>query len=78
MISIPAGIARIDLFSFIIYTTLGSLIWNSVIITLGYFMGSNWQLIVLVFEDYSLIVLAIALLFMMYGLVWWYKKRIKR
>lgn len=78
LISIPAGIAKIDLFSFIIYTTLGSLIWNSVIITLGYFMGSNWQLIVLVFEDYSLIVLAIALLFMMYGLVWWYKKRIKR
>lgn len=44
-ISLPAGIARMDLRLFLTYTALGSTIWTSVLITLGFFIGENQKLI---------------------------------
>ncbi|MFH1413065.1 MAG: DedA family protein [bacterium] len=41
LISIPAGLAKMKLRNFIIYTVLGALIWNTVLAVLGYWMGSN-------------------------------------
>lgn len=38
-ISIPAGLARMKLSSFIIYTTLGSALWNCILIGLGYYLA---------------------------------------
>ncbi|WP_426986042.1 DedA family protein [Pseudarthrobacter sp. Y6] len=45
LISIPAGIDRMPLWRFLGLTVAGSLIWNSVLILAGYFLGSNWQLV---------------------------------
>jgi membrane protein DedA with SNARE-associated domain len=44
-ISIPAGIAKMNLKSFYIYTTAGSAIWTSVLVALGFFIGENQELI---------------------------------
>ena len=38
-ISIPAGLARMKLSSFILYTTLGSALWNCILIGLGYYLA---------------------------------------
>lgn len=38
-ISIPAGLAKMNLTAFIIYTTLGSAIWNSLLVGLGYYLA---------------------------------------
>lgn len=38
-ISIPAGLTRMKLSSFILYTFLGSAIWNSILILLGYYLA---------------------------------------
>src|SRR5918999_1788934 len=48
-ISIPAGIERMPMAAFLLYTTLGSLIWNSVFVVAGYVLGENRQVI----EDYA-------------------------
>jgi membrane protein DedA with SNARE-associated domain len=42
-ISVPAGISEIPLWHFIIFTAIGSALWNSVLIGAGFFLGSNWQ-----------------------------------
>ncbi|BCB81250.1 hypothetical protein GCM10022251_62590 [Phytohabitans flavus] len=42
-ISIPAGVSRMPLPSFVVLTALGSAIWNSVFILSGYLLGENWQ-----------------------------------
>lgn len=44
-ISLPAGIARMDMRLFFTYTLLGSTLWTSVLVTLGFLIGENQQLI---------------------------------
>ena len=48
-VSIPAGIERMPMATFLVFTTLGSLIWNSLFVLAGYFLGENRTVI----EDYA-------------------------
>ncbi len=45
LISIPAGLARMNHLKFIIYTLLGAFIWVSILTFLGYFIGENQELL---------------------------------
>ena len=42
-ISVPAGVVKMPLLPFLVYTTLGSLIWNSVLVGLGVAAGDFVQ-----------------------------------
>lgn len=44
-ISLPAGISKMDVKKFVIYTYIGSLIWSIVLVYAGYTLGQNWDLI---------------------------------
>lgn len=43
IVSIPAGIVKMNLVKFIALTFAGSAVWNTVIILLGYKLGDSWQ-----------------------------------
>lgn len=43
LVSIPAGFRRMDPLRFTLFTLLGSLVWNSVLIGAGYALGDNWD-----------------------------------
>lgn len=45
LISIPAGVERMPVATFLLYTTLGSLIWNTVFVLAGYLLGENWHVV---------------------------------
>lgn len=45
LISIPAGFSKMNLKSFIFFTSLGSLIWVSLLAVIGYQLGSNQELL---------------------------------
>ena len=40
-ISLPAGLAKMNVFRFCLFTTLGAGIWCAVLLVVGYFLGSN-------------------------------------
>ncbi len=42
LISIPAGIGKMDLKKFCIYTLIGATLWNTFLAYLGYLLGENW------------------------------------
>ena len=44
-ISLPAGLAKMNFTKFTIYTTLGSTIWTIVLVSLGFIIGDNQELI---------------------------------
>lgn len=43
LISVPAGVERMPLPVFALLTTMGSLIWNSVLVMAGYWLGDQWD-----------------------------------
>lgn len=43
LISIPAGCVKMPLTKFIAYTTVGCIIWNSLLVYVGYYLGTNWR-----------------------------------
>lgn len=45
LISIPAGVERMPMMQFIAYTTAGSLIWNTTLVTLGFVLGENFHIV---------------------------------
>ena len=65
-ISIPAGLARMNFWKFFIFTFLGAVLWDSMLIYLGFILGSNWQNILALFNDYTYAALALAFLVLIY------------
>ncbi|MBC3899987.1 MAG: alkaline phosphatase [Firmicutes bacterium HGW-Firmicutes-4] len=53
LISIPAGMAKMNLKAFVLLTVLGSLIWNSILVVSGTLLGQSWQTILYYFDIYS-------------------------
>ncbi|MEW9551075.1 DedA family protein [Nonomuraea sp. NPDC050783] len=45
LISIPAGVERMPLPMFLLLTTAGSLIWNTLFVMAGYLLGEQWHLV---------------------------------
>lgn len=41
LISVPAGIARMNIGVFVVFTTIGALIWNVILTALGYWLGKT-------------------------------------
>jgi membrane protein DedA with SNARE-associated domain len=41
LISIPAGLARMSLVAFVVYTGMGALLWCSILAWIGYFLGRH-------------------------------------
>ncbi|MGL4992487.1 MAG: DedA family protein, partial [Sarcina sp.] len=61
-VSLIAGAEKIKMLPFIIYSTIGILIWNLILILLGYFVGNNLQLINEIlgrFTDVTILICAI-------------------
>ena len=57
LISIPAGLSRMSLLPFTLYTALGAGIWSMVLIVLGYVVGENQELITTYLHQITLAVL---------------------
>lgn len=55
LISIPAGMSKMEPTRFLIYTTAGSIIWNAVLVVLGSIVGENWTQISEIFGKYSFV-----------------------
>lgn len=79
LISIPAGMNKMNVLKFTIYTTIGSLIWNTVLLILGNKVGENWVTIANIIDKYSNVVLVLLIiLFIVFVSVFYYKRLKKK
>ena len=69
LISIPAGLARMPIKDFILYTVLGAGIWNTILGSLGFFLYSQQQLLNKYFKEISYGLLVIGVIFVIYLII---------
>ena len=62
LVSFAAGVARMPLGPFILFTVLGSIPWNAFLIGAGYLLGENWLVIGDFLKRYEYVVLGILVL----------------
>lgn len=77
LISLPAGMAHMNFGIFLVLTTVGTLIWNVVLIKIGAAVGGSWETIVGYMDIYSNLTYAVlALLFMVFVVLFIRKRMI--
>lgn len=78
LISIPAGMSEMPFTKFLLLTTLGTTIWNTVLTILGSIMGKNWTVIANIIDKYASIVLMLLIIGSFIGIIYFYKKSEKK
>lgn len=78
LISIPAGIAKMPLPVFILYTVLGAGIWNSVLAFLGYLAKGQQDIISKYSSELSYVLLGLGALFVLYLVINGLRKKGKK
>ncbi|MFQ6020757.1 MAG: DedA family protein [Candidatus Aenigmatarchaeota archaeon] len=70
-ISLPAGIGKMNIKKFIIYTFIGSLIWSAILGYLGFILGPEWNNLVIFFNEIDIILIIIFILLILF---WKFRK----
>lgn len=78
LISLPAGMAKMNIGTFLLLTALGAGLWNTFLAVVGFYLKQNWEQVM----DYSKIldILVITVLIILIGLFFYrhYKKKRKK
>ncbi|HET7713176.1 MAG TPA: DedA family protein [Patescibacteria group bacterium] len=61
-ISFPAGMAKVNLLKFTIYSFVGSLIWSYFLAWIGFKLGENWQVLRPFFRQFDYLIVAVAII----------------
>ncbi|MGG4551096.1 DedA family protein [Paenibacillus humicus] len=75
LISIPAGMAKMKFGLFLLYTTVGTLIWNVILVSVGAAVGSSWEKIVAFMDVYSNIAYGIIGAGLIVSFIWFMRRR---
>ena len=73
-ISLPAGLARMDLLKFSIYTSLGAGIWVAILALLGYYIGHNEIML----KEYLQTIIISILVLLVVGAIFYIRLQIKK
>lgn len=68
-ISLPAGIAKMKLSKFILYTLVGSFLWSILLTYIGFTLGQRWNILEVYFRKFDVLIVAVlgaAVLFYLY------------
>jgi membrane protein DedA with SNARE-associated domain len=76
-VSYPAGISRMPIGRFLLFSTLGSLPWNAALIVAGFVVGENYPQISAAMKPFEYVIYAvvIGLVLLLLARWWWGKRR---
>lgn len=75
LISIPAGMSQMPMGIFLIYTIVGTIIWNTLLVSLGALLGVSWEKLAWLVGEYSNIMLIVLTISAVSGIIWFYRTR---
>jgi membrane protein DedA with SNARE-associated domain len=74
LISVPAGMRKMPLPQFLLYTLLGTSVWNFALGYAGMKLGENWEDVTHLIESYQMVVIVVVVLICVGVLVWWFRR----
>jgi membrane protein DedA with SNARE-associated domain len=69
VVSIPAGVVRMSLPRFVVYTALGSALWIAPLTLFGFWLGENWRQVLTYLDVYQNVVYVLLALIIVYYIV---------
>lgn len=75
LISVPAGLARMPALLFFGASALGALVWNTILVGAGYLLNEHYELVEVILDPATIIVLGAVVLAYLYRLVTWRPSR---
>jgi membrane protein DedA with SNARE-associated domain len=75
LISIPAGLSRMRLPMFLLASTTGALVWNTILTLAGYLLHEHYTLIEVILDPLSYVVLGLIVLIYLFRVVTWKPSR---
>lgn len=78
LISIPAGMSEMPLPKFLLYTGIGSAIWNTVLVLIGAYAGEKKDFIIELIDKFSYVILFLLIIGFIIFVYFFYKKRNKK
>lgn len=75
LISIPAGVGRMKMGKFILYTIVGAAIWNTFLAYVGFQLGNNWGVVRKYGEAADVAILALIVIGIMYSALHYRKRK---
>ncbi|HVZ67618.1 MAG TPA: DedA family protein [Patescibacteria group bacterium] len=62
IISLPAGMFEMDIKKFIIYTTLGCLVWSTILTYVGVALGENWNTLEPIYRKFEFLIVGLVVI----------------
>lgn len=73
-ISLPAGVAKMNVVKFSIYTTIGSFIWAYILTEVGVILGNNWSSLEVYFHKFDAVIVGAGII----AVIWYIHHKWKR
>jgi len=67
-VSFPAGLFKVPIWRFAIFTFMGSFIWSAILTYPGVYWGENWEIIEPIFRKFDLVVAVLLAIGIIWGL----------
>lgn len=77
LISIPAGMSKMNFRLFLLFTIIGTALWNVILVSIGAILGESWDEILAFMDVYSHITYAVIGLSVVVFALWFYRKKSK-
>lgn len=71
LISVPAGLAAMPFWKFLLFSTLGALLWNCILVGAGFILADHYEAVEVFLDPGTTIVLGGCVLYYLYRLVTW-------
>lgn len=65
-ISVPAGLAEMNIWKFVLFTFLGSLVWISILAFIGNYLGAHWDSIGPIYKKFEIVIIAVVVIAVVY------------
>lgn len=72
-ISLPAGLAEMNLLQFSFFTFVGSFLWSAVLTWIGFSLGKNWNSLEPIFKKFQYAIIAVVVL----AVLWYINHKLK-